>query len=136
MPAGCRFADRCVLVSYRGERGQPMQPKHERSGDGKRHIARRDLLKSATALAAGVAAGTSASAAPAAAPDVDNAVARENAKPGTADWQLTYMRPERGAAFRTKLVEGYCSRTSVRAGETIAFHLSADPASNVRIDIY
>ena len=59
-----------------------------------------------------------------------------NAKPGTSDWQLTYVHPKKAAAFRTKLVEGYCSQTSVRPGETITFHLSADHAAQVTIDIY
>lgn len=34
------------------------------------------------------------------------------------------------------MLEGYCSRTSVRVGETLEIHLSARPAYNVTIDVY
>ncbi len=98
-------------------------------------LGRRELLKAA--VAAGVSAplvgGTATSAAPA---DPHGPVARENRRPGTDDWQLTYVKPDRGNAHRTKLVEGYCSHTSIRPGETIAFHLSAGPATAVTIDLY
>lgn len=99
---------------------------------------RRELLKAATAAAAGAALPGSTGAAPPAIPPPPReiAIAIENAKPGTADWQLTYVRPEKTGVWRTKYVEGYCNRTSVSAGETIAFHLSADPAAAVTIDIY
>jgi hypothetical protein len=33
-------------------------------------------------------------------------------------------------------VEGYCSRTSVQAGQTITFHISTDPAAEFSLDIY
>jgi hypothetical protein len=63
-------------------------------------------------------------------------IAAENSRPGTTDWQLSYVRPDRSSPYRTKLVEGYCSRTSVRPGETLDLFLSADPASAVTIDVY
>ena len=111
------------------------------SDNPQRRPSRRGLLQAAAAagmteLAITSPAAAAAAAAPAAIPAADNPVARENAKPGTSDWQLTYVRPDRGAPYRTKLVEGYCSRTSVRPGETIGLHLSADPAARVAIDIY
>jgi hypothetical protein len=92
---------------------------------------RRALLKAAALAGAGAAIPLDA--APAAASGL---IATENAKPGTADWQLTYVRPEKTGAWRTKLIEGYCSRTSVRAGETVAFHLSVLPEAKVTIDIF
>lgn len=98
---------------------------------------RRELLKAATAAAAGAAltpAPHAAGGAPVAV--ADGLITRENARPGTSDWQLTYVRPEKTAPYRTKLVEGYCSQTSVSPGQAIRFHLSADPAGRVTIDLY
>ncbi|MGH9340462.1 MAG: N,N-dimethylformamidase beta subunit family domain-containing protein, partial [Acidobacteriota bacterium] len=57
----------------------------------------------------------------------------ENSRPGTTDWQLTYVRSQH---YRSPLIEGYCSRATVRPGETIDLFLSADPATPVVIDIY
>ena len=57
----------------------------------------------------------------------------ENSKPGTTDWQLTFVRSE---GCRSRSVEGYCSKTSVRAGESIEFYLNAASDSEVAIDIY
>ena len=105
---------------------------------------RRDVLKAAAA-AAGVPGSLFANnPAGAAAPDgappgavpSPSPVARENALPGTDAWQLTYVRPTGAGGYRTKLVEGYCSRTSVRPGETIDLFLSADPAGKATVDVY
>ncbi|MBP3960774.1 hypothetical protein J8F10_36600 [Gemmata sp. G18] len=63
-------------------------------------------------------------------------VAAENEKPGTSDWQLTYVKFDAKAKYRQSLIEGYCTRTSVAAGEKIAFCVSTDPASAFTIDIY
>lgn len=62
-------------------------------------------------------------------------VAEENAKPGTTDWQLTRVRVNKGK-YRTALVEGYVSRQSIRAGETLDFFVSTDPARPFTIDLY
>ena len=48
-----------------------------------------------------------------------NVIQAENAKPGTADWQLT-------APADAPTVEGYASHTSVNRGETIRFFVSSD----------
>ena len=50
----------------------------------------------------------------------------ENEKPGTTDWQLTYVKFDPKAKYRQSLIEGYCDRTSVRAGETIDFFVSTE----------
>jgi hypothetical protein len=60
----------------------------------------------------------------------------ENDKDGTADWQLTYARFDAKAKFRQSLVEGYCTRMSARAGDTIGFCVSTDPPSPFTIDLY
>jgi hypothetical protein len=60
----------------------------------------------------------------------------ENAKQGDGDWQLTYAKFDAKQKFRSPFIEGYCDRTSVRAGETIRFFLSTSEPSNARIDVY
>jgi hypothetical protein len=57
----------------------------------------------------------------------------ENSKKGTTDWQLTFVRSEN---YRSPLIEGYCSRTSVRAGEEIDIYISARGSSEAYIDFY
>ena len=63
-------------------------------------------------------------------------IADENTKPGTTDWQLTYVKFDAKAKFRQSLIEGYCTRTSVAAGEKIGFCISTEPASPFSIDVF
>ena len=60
----------------------------------------------------------------------------ENDKPGTTDWQFTYVKFDPKAKFRQSLIEGYCDRVSVRAGETITFFVSAASPTPATIDLY
>jgi hypothetical protein len=62
-------------------------------------------------------------------------IPRENARPGAADWQLTRVRPDR-AGFRSPWIEGYCSKQSVEAGETIEIMISTRPARRFRIELF
>jgi hypothetical protein len=55
------------------------------------------------------------------------AIIWENAKPGTTDWQLTYVKFDGKEKFQTRLNEGYRSRASVRPGRRISFHLTDLP---------
>ncbi len=59
----------------------------------------------------------------------------ENAKPGALDWQLTRVRVDK-AGFRSPWIEGYCSKQSVKAGESISIHVSADPARKFRLEVF
>ena len=63
-------------------------------------------------------------------------VRRENAKPGTRDWLLQNTRIDPATKYRCPWIEGYCSRTSLRAGESINFHVSTNPVSSFTLDIY
>src|SRR4051812_26874521 len=45
-------------------------------------------------------------------------IRRENQRPGATDWQLTRVRPD-SAGYRSPWIEGYGSRQSVKAGESI-----------------
>lgn len=77
---------------------------------------RRDLLKSPALLATTLAA--------------------ENRKPGSKDWQLTYAWPNAKGGLRSKLIEGYCRRQSVEAGETLEICVSTNPARSFTLDIF
>jgi len=92
---------------------------------------RRDFLK--TTGAAALAGKSSAkSATSSAQPDL---IKNENTKVG-ASFQLTRMMPENAKSFRTSLIEGYCSRQSVKAGETIDFFVSTRPVAKFTIDLF
>jgi hypothetical protein len=65
-----------------------------------------------------------------------NLIRHENEKPGTSEWLLTNTRVDPATRYRSPGIEGYCSRTSVAAGETIEFKISTNPASDFTIDIY
>lgn len=109
----------------------------KKTGAGKSDVSRRQLLKYAamgglsglvgTGLSSLSYAGTHSSS------TSQNKIVRENSKAGTTDWQLTFVQSR---DFRSKVIEGYCSRTSVRAGETIDIFVSADPVTSVNIDIF
>ena len=71
-----------------------------------------------------------------AAPRQSDLIRTENAKTGTTDWQLTYVKYDAKSRFRSPLIEGYCDRMSVSAGEKITFHISAAEPTPVAIDIY
>ncbi|HPA18402.1 MAG TPA: hypothetical protein PLU30_11700 [Verrucomicrobiae bacterium] len=59
----------------------------------------------------------------------------ENLKSGSADWQLTRVRIDKSNE-RSPWIEGYCSRQSVLAGESIGIMVSTDPPSKFRIEIF
>jgi hypothetical protein len=63
-------------------------------------------------------------------------ILRENEKRGTQDWLLTHTRIDPATKYRCPWVEGYGSRTSVRAGESISFQVSTNPPSPFTLDIY
>src|SRR5688500_1311074 len=92
-------------------------------------ISRRDALK---AIALGSLAGCATN------PEqrASEAIRSENAQAGTRDWMLTKTKVAPETKYRCPWIEGYCSRTSVRAGETIEFFVSTNPASSFRIEIF
>src|SRR5947209_20130400 len=94
-------------------------------------IDRRDLLKGVAA--AGLAPVLAQVAAAARRPDL---VRAENDKPGTTDWMLTTTRVDPATKYRCPWVEGYCSRTSVRAGDELAVMVSTNPPSPFVLDVY
>lgn len=95
---------------------------------------RRFLAATGTAAMAaqiGIESGGGASA-----PKENNLIRVENRRQGTRDWMLTRTRIDPKTQYRCPWIEGYCSRTSVRAGERISFHVSTNPPSAFTLDIY
>ncbi|MBL8815695.1 MAG: hypothetical protein JNL58_06670 [Planctomyces sp.] len=64
-----------------------------------------------------------------------NLIQAENAQEGALDWQLTRVRADAGG-FRSVWIEGYCSRQSVKAGESIDIMVSTNPARQFRLEIF
>ncbi|MCS7303492.1 MAG: hypothetical protein NZ602_00070 [Thermoguttaceae bacterium] len=65
-----------------------------------------------------------------------NLVQLENQKPGALDWQLTRVRLDKPGGFRSPWIEGYCSKQSVAAGETLHIMVSTDPPEKFKIEIF
>jgi hypothetical protein len=93
-------------------------------------ITRREILKSMAGAGIAAIGGCTSRGAK------SDLVREENAKPGTSDWILTNTRVDPNTRYRSPWIEGYCSRTSVRSGETIEFKVSTNPASSFVIDCY
>jgi len=60
----------------------------------------------------------------------------ENERPGTTDWLLTNTRVDPKTEYRCPWIEGYCSRTSVRAGDRLAIAVSTNPPSPFKLDVF
>jgi hypothetical protein len=105
-------------------------------------LSRRDLFHSGAAVGMAAAGATAhlASGIPAAfavtQPRRRETIREENAKAGTVSWILSNTRVDPKTQYRCPWVEGYCSRTSVRAGETIDIMVSTNPPSSFVIDVY
>jgi hypothetical protein len=101
-----------------------------------RDWSRRDVLRAAAAASlAGGAHIPSAPAAPVTPPDRER-IRRENELAGTRDWIASKVRIDPKTRYRCPWIEGYASRTSVRPGETITFHVSTNPPSSFSLDLY
>jgi hypothetical protein len=98
---------------------------------------RRDLLRGATAVGLASAFGDPCAqvvAQPVAARR--DLVRSENEKAGTTDWLLQNTRVEPKTKYRCPWIEGYCSHTSIRAGDTLRIMVSTNPPSPFVIDLY
>ncbi|GMV99269.1 MAG: hypothetical protein AMXMBFR84_04080 [Candidatus Hydrogenedentota bacterium] len=67
---------------------------------------------------------------------MSNRIRRENKQAGTTEWQLTYTRVEPSTRYRCPWIEGYVSRASVKAGETLDLMVSTNPAESFTVDFY
>lgn len=82
------------------------------------------------------AAQTSGEAATAVVSSAPGLIARENAREGALDWQLTRVKLDGAKAFRSSAIEGYCSKQSLKAGESLDIFVSTKPAAKFEIEIF
>lgn len=64
-----------------------------------------------------------------------NHIQVENEKPGSRDWQLTRVRVD-SSRYRSPWIEGYCSKQSVKAGESITLFVSTKPARKFKVEFF
>jgi hypothetical protein len=103
-------------------------------------VGRRNWIKGVTAASLAAIAG-GASAEPTQPEQTSpskpqNRIVEENAKPGSTDWQLTRVRLDKPGGYRAAGIEGYCSRQSIAAGETLQILVSTDPPRPFQIEIF
>jgi hypothetical protein len=65
-----------------------------------------------------------------------NPIIAENQKEGTRDWMLSKTGIDPKTRYRCPWIEGYCSQTRYRAGDTLRIHVSTRPASDFTLDLY
>lgn len=94
---------------------------------------RRTFLATTSTAAAVSAAGIGAGHAAEPQPDL---IAAENAKPGSRDWQLSRIRLDKSTGVRASAIEGYCSKQSVLAGESIDIMVSTSAPVRFQIEIF
>lgn len=102
--------------------------------DSNNNPSRRELIQGALGMSGLVLAGTPAAFAQAS--GRSNVIQDENRKEGSLDWQLTRVRLDKNGGFRSPWIEGYCSRQSVAAGETLQIMVSTSPAARYQIEIF
>lgn len=97
-----------------------------------------NLLRNATLLLMLVRAAIGAhTPTPLMAADRDpDLIRRENARPGARDWQLTRVAIRPGNNVRAGFIEGYCSRQSVKSGESLDIMVSTMLAARYQIEIF
>jgi hypothetical protein len=99
-------------------------------------LSRRKFLKTSAAVSSVGLINTARPQSQAqATPERRNVIVEENAKPGTRDWQLTRVRLDKTGGFRVPDIEGYCSRQSVKAGESLDIFVSTK-AKQFKIEIF
>ena len=94
-------------------------------------VSRRDAIKGIAAVGASAALGGCVTASRYA-----KLIARENQREGTRGWMLEKTAVDPKTKYRCPWIEGYCSRTSVAAGEAIDIIVSTNPASPFRIEVF
>ncbi|HAB15600.1 MAG TPA: hypothetical protein DCE44_04025 [Verrucomicrobiales bacterium] len=65
-----------------------------------------------------------------------NPIVQENRRPGSPDWLLTHTGVDPATRWRCPWIEGYCSHTSIRAGEDLTLFVSTNPASPFRVEFF
>jgi hypothetical protein len=91
---------------------------------------RREFLKRSGAVV--MAGGLAGRGAEGAMPEL---IRGENAKVG-ADFQLTRILPDAKASYRSSVIEGFCSKQSVKAGEVLEVFVSLKPAGSFLLEVF
>jgi hypothetical protein len=65
-----------------------------------------------------------------------NFIQHENRHRGTRDWMLTKYTLDTKEKLRSRVVEGYCSHRTIHAGQQLTVHVSCEPVSDVKLDVY
>src|SRR6516225_1496238 len=104
--------------------------------DSRARLNRRDVLRSATVAGLIPALKPLAGALAQPAGARRDLVRAENEQAGTTDWMLQNTRVDPKTKYRCPWIEGYCSHTSIRAGDTLQIMVSTNPPSPFVIDIY
>src|SRR5213594_1165577 len=119
------------------------RPTRSRPLHNQRVLTRRDMLKGAVGLGAVAALSScvhvetdSGGVTRKSVLGKNDSIRRENEKPGTRDWLLTNTRVDPKTKYRCPWIEGYCSHTSLRAGDTLAIMVSTNPPSPFVLDVY
>jgi hypothetical protein len=107
-----------------------------REDDSRSKLNRRDLLKTATATGLIPVLEPWAGAFDQPSTARRDLIRAENEKEGTTDWLLQKTRVDPKTKYRCPWIEGYCSHTSIRAGDTLSIMVSTNPPSPFVIDIY
>src|SRR4029079_15673952 len=97
---------------------------------------RRTLLKGATAAGLASALEPLAGALARPAPARPDLIRAENEKTGTTDWLLANTRVDPKTKYRCPWIEGNCSHTSLRPGDTLSVMVSTNPPSAFFLDLY
>ncbi len=111
--------------------------------DDPHSLDRRHVLKSAVAASVGAVLGVPVQGGEQATDTrtdrqarASDLIARENAREGARDWQLTRVRLDKTGGFRSPAIEGYCSRQSVAAGDALDIMVSSNPAAPFTLEIF
>ncbi len=117
-----------------------MAHKRPRKTEGVADPRRRELLKSLAGLGVAAAWPGCSSFQELAGEQTNSSrrdlVRRENQSTGTRDWMLAKTGVDPATKYRCPWIEGYCSETSVRAGDSLKIFVSTNPPSPFRIDVY
>lgn len=65
-----------------------------------------------------------------------NPIEIENQKPGTRAWMLDKPQIDPKSKYRCPWIEGYCSHSSIAAGEKLQVYVSTAPASKFTVEIF
>ena len=65
-----------------------------------------------------------------------NPIIAENRKTGTKDWMLLKTGVDTKTRYRCPWIEGYCSQTRYRTGDTLRIHVSTRPDAAFTLDLY